>query len=167
MTHSPDSLVFGAAGFIGRALVARLLRNGHTVAAAVRPGSGERLTSWLDEHGAERERLTVLDCDITDPGLGDVGRIDRAGIRDVYNCAALFAFGADPTLARAVNIDGALHILDWTATLPEPRRLVHITGYRVTVPESAEHDYAVGAYGASKFEADTVLRRTLDFRNPG
>ncbi|MGI5216922.1 alpha/beta fold hydrolase [Nocardia sp. CA-290969] len=156
---TPDSLVFGAAGFIGRALVAHLLHNGHTVAAAVRPGSGDRLTSWLDERGAERGRLIVLDCDITDPELGDVGRAGLTGIRDVYNCAALFAFGADPALARAVNIDGALHILDWTAQLPDPRRLVHISGYRVAGPDSAEHDYDVGAYEASKSESDAILRK--------
>jgi len=155
---TPDSVVFGAAGFIGRALVARLLHRGHTVAAALRPGSAGRLTSWLDEHGVERERLTVLDCDITEPGLGEVAGLDTAGIRDVYNCAARFTFGIDAGLARAVNIDGALHILDWCTRLPELRRLVHITGYRVTVPDSAEHDYAVGAYGASKFEADAIVR---------
>lgn len=155
---TPDSVVFGAAGFIGRALVARLLHRGHTVAAALRPGSAQRLTAWLDEHGVERERLTVLDCDITEPGLGEVAGLDTAGIRDVYNCAARFTFGIDAGLARAVNIDGALHILDWCTHLPELRRLVHITGYRVTVPDSAEHDYAVGAYGASKFEADAIVR---------
>ncbi|WP_280433959.1 alpha/beta fold hydrolase [Nocardia carnea] len=156
--NTPDSVVFGAAGFIGRVLVARLLRRGHTVAAALRPGSADRLTTWLDEHGVARERLTVLDCDITDAGLGEVARLDTAGIRDVYNCAARFTFGLEADPARAVNIDGALHILDWCGSLPELRRLVHITGYRVTVPDSAEHDYAVGAYGASKFEGDAILR---------
>lgn len=155
---TPDSVVFGAAGFIGRALVARLLNQGHTVAAALRPGSADRLTAWLDEHGVERERLTVLDCDITDPGLGEIAGLDTAAIRDVYNCAARFTFGLDAGPARAVNIDGALHILDWCTSLPELRRLVHITGYRVTVPDSAEHDYVVSGYGASKFEADAILR---------
>lgn len=155
---TPDSVVFGAAGFIGRALVARLLHRGHTVAAALRPGSANRLTGWLDEHGVARERLTVLDCDITDPGLGEVAGLDTAAVRDVYNCAARFSFGLGAGPARAVNIDGALHILDWYTGLPAPRRLVHITGYRVTVPDSAEHDYAVGGYGASKFEADAILR---------
>ncbi|WP_280458087.1 alpha/beta fold hydrolase [Nocardia carnea] len=155
---TPDSVVFGAAGFIGRALVARLLNRGHTVAAALRPGSADRLTAWLDAQEVSRERLTVVDCDITDPELGAIAGLDTTGIRDVYNCAARFTFGIDAADARAVNIDGALHILDWCTRLPALRRLIHITGYRVTVPESAEHDYAVGAYGASKFEADAILR---------
>jgi nucleoside-diphosphate-sugar epimerase/pimeloyl-ACP methyl ester carboxylesterase len=155
---TPDTVVFGAAGFIGRALVARLLQQGHTVAAAVRPGTEARLLSWLDSRDLDRKRLTALECDITDPGLGALGAAPLDDVRDVYNCAARFSFGLDPAAARAVNLDGALHVLRWSAGRPRLRRLVHITGYRVTVPESAEHDYAVGAYGASKFEADAVLR---------
>ncbi|MGW4068229.1 alpha/beta fold hydrolase [Nocardia grenadensis] len=155
---TPDTVVFGAAGFIGRALVVRLLQQGHTVAAAVRPGTEARLLSWLHDRDLDRERLTVLGCDITDPGLGPLGAAPWDDVRDVYNCAARFSFGLDPAQARAVNLDGALHVLRWSAARPRLRRLVHITGYRVTVPESAEHDYAVGAYGASKFEADAVLR---------
>ncbi|MEU4314407.1 alpha/beta fold hydrolase [Nocardia sp. NPDC024068] len=155
---TPDSAVFGAAGFIGRALVARLLARGHTVAAAVRPGTGQRLTDYLDAQGVPRGALSVYACDITDPELGEMGAAALTDIRDVYNCAALFAFGLDPGRARAVNIDGALRILEWSARRPGLRRLVHITGYRVTVPDSAEHDYGVGAYGASKFEGDAILR---------
>ncbi|WP_058856862.1 alpha/beta fold hydrolase, partial [Nocardia jinanensis] len=156
--NTPDTVVFGAAGFIGRALVARLLEQGHAVAAAVRPGSAGRLLSWLDDRDLDRSRLTVLDCDITDPGLGALGEAQLDEVRDIYNCAARFSFGLDLATARAVNIDGAVRVLRWSADRPRLRRLVHITGYRVTVPESAEHDYAVGAYGASKFEADAVLR---------
>ncbi|MFI2231838.1 alpha/beta fold hydrolase [Nocardia testacea] len=155
---TPDTVVFGAAGFIGRALVARLLEQGHHVAAAVRPGTEARLLSWLHGKDFDRERLTVLGCDITDPGLGALGAAPLEDVRDVYNCAARFSFGLDPTEARAVNLDGALHVLHWSAGRPRLRRLVHITGYRVTVPESAEHDYTVSAYGASKFEADAILR---------
>ncbi|NUS92798.1 MAG: alpha/beta fold hydrolase, partial [Nocardia sp.] len=156
--NPPDTVVFGAAGFIGRALVARLLAQGRTVAAAVRPGSAPRFRSWLADRDLDRSRLTVFDCDITDPELGALGAAHLDGVRDVYNCAARFSFGLDPAVARAVNIDGAVRVMRWSANRPHLRRLVHITGYRVTVPDSAEHDYAVGAYGASKFEADAVLR---------
>ncbi|WP_067539358.1 alpha/beta fold hydrolase [Nocardia crassostreae] len=157
MTH-PDSIVFGAAGFIGRALVARLLGDGHRVAAAVRPGGAERLTSWLAEQGVDQAELTVLTSDIAVPGLGLDPAAALDDIREVYNCAARFAFGLDPAEARWVNVDGALHVLDWAAARPGLRRLVHISGYRVDSDIAGDIDYGTGAYEASKGEGDRLLR---------
>ncbi|MEV6323493.1 alpha/beta fold hydrolase [Nocardia sp. NPDC051787] len=154
-----DSIVFGAAGFLGRNAVARLLAQGHSVAAALRPGSEERLTSWLRRRGVEASRLEIVACDVTAPDLGLPAGFDSSGIRDVYNCAARFAFGLAPEDAYAVNVTGAVRVLDWAAALPDLRRVVHITGYRITVEESEEQRYENGAYGASKFESDPLLRR--------
>ncbi|WP_327120089.1 alpha/beta fold hydrolase [Nocardia sp. NBC_01730] len=154
-----DSIVFGAAGFLGRAAVARLLERGHSVTAAVRQGSEERLLGWLRKRGVDPAALDVVACDVTAPDLGLPAGFDPSGIRDVYNCAARFAFGLAPEDAYAVNVTGALRVLDWAAALPDLRRVVHITGYRITVEESDEQHYARGAYGASKFESDPLLRR--------
>lgn len=141
-----DSIVFGAAGFIGGALVARLLDEGRTVIAAVRPGSESRVR-------VRHPNLTVVTADITKP---DLGLRDPLVVRDVYNCAARFAFGLDAADARAVNVDGALHVLEWAARLPSLRRLVHVSGYRVSVP-GRRPDYRAGAYEASKTEGDRAL----------
>ncbi|MFD6156870.1 alpha/beta fold hydrolase [Nocardia sp. NPDC060256] len=156
MSHS---IVLGAAGFIGRAVVAQLLDQGGSVAAAVRPGSEDRLTTWLRARAIDQTGLTVVSCDVTAKDLGLPADLDTADIRDIYNCAARFAFGLGKDEAYAVNVTGALHVLDWAATLPELRRVVHITGYRITVEDSNEQDYERGAYGASKFESDPMLRR--------
>ncbi|WP_433657117.1 alpha/beta fold hydrolase [Nocardia sp. CA-128927] len=155
MSHS---IVLGAAGFIGRAVVAQLLEQGGSVVAAVRPGGEERLTAWLRARAVDQTGLRVVSCDVTAEGLGlpDLGTAD---IRDVYNCAARFAFGLGKDDAYAVNVTGALNVLDWAATLPALRRVVHITGYRITVEDSDEQHYERGAYGASKFESDPLLRR--------
>ncbi|MEU0543167.1 alpha/beta fold hydrolase [Nocardia sp. NPDC005978] len=155
MTHA-DSIVFGAAGFIGRSLVAELLRDGHTVVAAVRAGSGDRLTSWLAEQGADQRALLVATADITAPNLGLTA--DFHGIRDVYNTAALMKFGLDAERAQRVNLTGALDVARWASRQPELRRLIHISGYRVTAEGGAEADYRAGAYEASKTEADRALR---------
>lgn len=156
MSHS---IVLGAAGFIGRAVVAQLLEQGESVVAAVRPGGEDRLGSWLRASAVDQRGLRVVACDITAKDLGLPADLDVTDIRDVYNCAARFAFGLGKDDAYAVNVTGALNMLDWAATLPTLRRVVHITGYRITVEESDEQHYDRGAYGASKFESDPLLRR--------
>ncbi|RDI47228.1 NAD-dependent epimerase/dehydratase family protein [Nocardia mexicana] len=151
----PDSLVLGAAGFIGRNLVAELLRRGHTVAAAFR-GPATRLTDWLDAESVDRRNLLTFESDITHPNLG----LDPLpSVRDVYNCAANMAFGLTEQQARLDNVTGALHVVDYTATLPQRRRLVHITGYRAGLPGAEAASHAAGSYEASKIEADAVVRR--------
>ncbi|APE33991.1 hypothetical protein BOX37_08420 [Nocardia mangyaensis] len=167
-----DSIVFGAAGFIGRSLVAELLRTGHTVTAALRAGSHDRLRTWLDSHDVDTTALTITTTDIGEPDLALGKPIE--GVRDVYNAAALMKFGLDADVARRVNLDGALHVLEWAARQPDLRRIVHITGYRVQGSDnSLEADYRNGAYGASKTEADVLLREVaaardipLTFANP-
>ncbi|GAB2870659.1 alpha/beta fold hydrolase [Streptomyces mayteni] len=147
-----DAIVFGATGFIGRSLVAELLRRGQRVAAAVR---NDTLTPWLTDQGVGTDRLDVVTADITGPLAG----LPEA--RVVYNAAARYAFGLGPAEARAANVTGALNVLAWAATLPEPRRLVHLGGYRVGATDDAPAapDHArLGAYEASKREADVAVR---------
>ncbi|MFG3437246.1 alpha/beta fold hydrolase [Nonomuraea sp. NPDC047897] len=146
-----DATVFGATGFIGRALVAELLGRGQRVVAAVR---NDTLTPWLESQGIATGGLTVVTADITQP----LTRADLPGVRDVYNAAARFAFGLSVPEARAANVTGALNVLDWAATLPRLRRVVHISGYRVSGSDGPP-DYArLGAYEASKVEADRAVR---------
>ncbi|MFE1596801.1 alpha/beta fold hydrolase [Nocardia sp. NPDC058705] len=154
MAHT-DSVVFGAAGFIGRSLVAELLRAGHTVTAALRAGSQDRLRTWLDAHSVDTAGLHITTTDIGEPDLALGDAVD--GVRDVYNAAALMKFGLDAEVARRVNLDGAVHVLEWAARQPDLRRIVHIAGYRAV--EGAAPDYGDGAYEASKVEADRLLRR--------
>ncbi|MFE0701810.1 alpha/beta fold hydrolase [Streptomyces sp. NPDC058872] len=144
-----DAIVFGATGFIGRSLVAELLTRGQRVAAAVRR---DTLTPWLASQGVDTRGLDVVTADITRPLTG------LPEVRDVYNAAARFAFGLSEQEARATNVTGALNVVEWAAALPRLRRLVHISGYRVSA--AGDHpDYAgLGAYEASKLEGDLAVR---------
>ncbi|MFC7585893.1 SDR family oxidoreductase [Nonomuraea antimicrobica] len=154
----PDSIVFGAAGFIGRCLVAELLRRGRAVAAAVR-GDGDRLTAWLTGQGVPLDGLSVVRADITRPGLG-LPATGLDDVRDVHNCAARFAFGLSVAEARAANVTGALNVLDWAADLKSLRRVVHLSGYRVSGPGGGPPDYrGLGAYEASKKEGTRLCGR--------
>ncbi|GAA3679623.1 alpha/beta fold hydrolase [Nonomuraea antimicrobica] len=153
----PDSIVFGAAGFIGRCLVAELLRRGRADEAAVR-GDGDRLTAWLTGQGVPLDGLSVVRADITRPGLG-LPATGLDDVRDVHNCAARFAFGLSVAEARAANVTGALNVLDWAADLKSLRRVVHLSGYRVSGPGGGPPDYrGLGAYEASKKEGDAAVR---------
>ncbi|MER7130671.1 alpha/beta fold hydrolase [Streptosporangium saharense] len=152
---TPDSIVFGAAGLIGSSLVAELLRRDRTVAAALR-GPADRLTGWLAGQGVDTARLTVVSADIARPGLGLGAAPDLGEVRDVYNSAARFAFGLEPAEARAVNVTGAVNVADWAAARRDLRRLVHVSGYRVSGgPADHRRD---GAYEASKREGDAAVR---------
>ncbi|MFE1908183.1 alpha/beta fold hydrolase [Streptomyces gardneri] len=144
-----DAIVFGATGFIGRSLVAELLTRGRRVAAAVRK---DTLTPWLTSQGVDTAGLEIVTADITRPLSG----LPEA--RDVYNAAARFAFGLGAEEARATNVTGALHVLEWAAALPDLRRLVHISGYRVSAADGPADYAALGAYEASKLEADLAVR---------
>ncbi|WNV86242.1 alpha/beta fold hydrolase [Umezawaea sp. Da 62-37] len=167
----PDAVVFGATGFIGRWTVLRLLTRGRAVAAVVRgDGRGDELRAWLRDHGAPAERLAVVVGDLTggaDLGLSAADDRRLADVRDVFNTAALYRFGLSRDQARAVNVDGSLHVLRWAATRPGLRRLVHVSGYRVgTGPAryplpKAEADRLYrdkGAYEGSKVESDAAVR---------
>ncbi|MFD3997095.1 alpha/beta fold hydrolase [Streptomyces sp. NPDC058583] len=148
-----DAIVFGATGFIGRSLVAELLRRGQRVAAVAR---NDTLTPWLISQGVDIGGLGIVAADITRP----LAELPEA--RDVYNAAGRYAFGLGEEQARAANVTGALNVVEWAAGLPALRRLVHISGYRVSAAEGRP-DYArLGAYEASKIEGDLAVRARAD-----
>lgn len=89
-------------------------------------------------------------------------------VTEIYNVAGAYAFGMTTEQARAANVDTARQIVELAATMVDPVRLVHLSGYRVggqdpsSVPWSAEHvgrQYRrLGAYEASKVESDAVVQ---------
>jgi len=172
MQNTPDTLVTGGTGFLGRWLLASLTSRGRHVAALVR-NAGERgpeLCAFVDAHGGDARRLVVLDGDLGAEGLGLERPLDE--VRDVFHLAAAFAFGMDPEQARAVNVDGALCVARWAASRPLLRRLVHLGGYRAAhmpawlVSSPLPLSDAVrsrlyrdlGAYEASKAEGHLSVR---------
>ncbi|WP_433241253.1 alpha/beta fold hydrolase [Actinomadura nitritigenes] len=157
------ALVVGASGFIGRHLVLALGRAGVRVGTANRsPESHRRLVRWLDEHG-HGEPPADLRADFGAPALVEDG---CEGVTEVYNCSGAYRFGMRADEARRANVDGARAIVAFAARLPRLRRLVHVSGYRVGGQDPAEWSEerrreayrALGAYEASKAEADAVFQ---------
>ncbi|MDL4822013.1 alpha/beta fold hydrolase [Actinomadura opuntiae] len=166
------ALVFGAGGFIGRHLVLALHRQGIAVTVATRSDrSHADLNAWLADHGC-RTPPAELRVDFEAENLAQGDASAWADVSEVYNCAGAYRFGMAVEEARRANVDSVTAIASFAARLPRLRRLVHVSGYRVggqdpaTVPWSDDlvrRTYGrLGAYEASKMEADAVFQATAD-----
>ena len=102
--------VTGATGFIGRHLVAELLKREGTIYALVREGSRGRLDDLGERLGAG-ERLVGVPGDLSKPGLGIEG-FDQP-IDHVFHLAAVYDMEADEDTTRRANVDGTRNTVDF------------------------------------------------------
>lgn len=137
-------LVTGASGFIGRRLVARLLRGGGSVAAFVRTPSS--FAKSLDGSLAEQAGLTVV------PGMvEDRAALERAAAgRDAIVHLAAVAGGVDEAAVHAVNVGGTENVLA-AARAARVGRIV----FTSTISAARER---LGPYGATKRLAEERVR---------
>ncbi|MFX0579776.1 alpha/beta fold hydrolase [Nocardia nepalensis] len=166
------ALVFGATGFLGRNLILTLDQAGVRVTAATRSReSFVRLASWLADHGCGTAPGELrVDFDADQPVQGE--ETAWMDVTEVYNCAGAYRFGMARDEARHANVDSVRSVVSFAAQLPHLSRLVHVSGYRVggqdpnTVPWSGQRlartHRRLGAYEASKVEADAVFQATAD-----
>jgi dihydroflavonol-4-reductase len=157
MPLSPDlSLVTGATGLVGSAVVRALLQSGHRVRVLVRPSSNRR-------------NLADFSVEISEGSLEDARSLARAvaGCRFVYHVAADYRIWVpDPRPMFRTNVMGTRDLLiaaleagverviytSSVATLG----LVPVGSADETTPSSAED--MIGPYKRSKFEAEEVAR---------
>ena len=95
------TLVTGATGFIGSAVVRRLLDRGRAVRCYVEPG-------------ASRANLEGLDVEVIEGDINDRAAIGRAmkGARSVYHLAAIYKLWLpDNALMYEVNVEGSKTVL--------------------------------------------------------
>jgi dihydroflavonol-4-reductase len=107
------NLVTGASGFIGSAVVRRLLARGQSVRCYVEPG-------------ARLANLDGLAVEIVTGDVNDRATIARAldGVDTLYHLAAIYAIWMpDPSLIYRVNVEGTKTIL-WAAYKAKLRRVV-------------------------------------------
>lgn len=152
------TLVTGATGFVGSAVLRALLKAGHEVRALVRPTSDRR----------NLEGLAV------EPVIGDLssrGSLDRA----LAGCDALFHVAADyrlwaphPQEIYAANVDGTRNIMGaaldagltrvvYTSSVATLGLTADGTPSDETTPASL--DDMIGAYKRSKYLAEEEVRR--------
>src|SRR6201989_1166730 len=152
MPTSPDlTLVTGATGFVGSAVVRALLRRDRRVRVLVRPQS-------------DRRNLAGLSVEITEGRMEDRGSLARAaaGCRHVYHVAADYRIWVpDPAPMFRANVDGTRDLL--TAALEAGAERVIYTSSVATlglVPGGSANektpssiDDMIGPYKQSKFTA--------------
>lgn len=108
-------LVTGATGFVGRALIRKLLREGHDVRAAVRPAPAQPL------EGLDAARVHPV-------SLGDPNALAELA-RDVdvvYHCAAENSSRASEQALSWINVAGTENVIN-AARHAGVRRVVHVS----------------------------------------
>jgi NAD(P)-dependent dehydrogenase (short-subunit alcohol dehydrogenase family) len=160
--------VTGATGFIGRHLVAELLRNREgEVLVLVREGSRER----LDELAAGwpgGDRVTAVTGDLTQPNLGlDQAWIDehRGKVEHFFHLAAIYDMTADDEANERLNVTGTRNAVALANAL-EVGCLHHTSSVAVSGLHKGlfrEDSFDEGqklpsAYHRTKFESEKVAR---------
>lgn len=167
---SRSILVTGATGNVGSALVRRLLDDEEwRVTAVSRGGAPAARAAGLPES----ERLTVVEGDVTEPGLGwspaEARRLSRATTH-VCHLAASTNFGTPIEEMRRINVDGTRHVLELAETCPRLERAglastVFVSGRRTGRIRECElaHDAGfVNSYEQSKHEAEALAHGFAD-----
>jgi thioester reductase-like protein len=165
-------LLTGATGFVGMAVLARLLAAGHEVHCLVRATDDDdaeaRLRAILNRVQAPSTGRTVAVAgDLTAPRLGLGDRHDELAARvgSIIHSAASVAFDLPIDEARAINVEGTQRVLDFAAAVPDLQRMTYVsTAYvagnrRGTVYEDdREPSRFRNSYERSKHEAEAVVR---------
>jgi dihydroflavonol-4-reductase len=154
------TLLTGATGFVGAAVLRRLTEAGHNVRALVRPNS-------------DRRNLSGVDCEIVPGDLTEPESVKRA----VRGCEAVFHVAADyrlwvldPEKMNRVNVQGTVDLIR-AAAAAGVSRIVYTSsvatlrlkddGLPVNETSHAEMSDMIGAYKQSKFLAEQEVNHLV------
>lgn len=151
--------ITGATGFVGSAVVRKLLDAGHSVRALVRPVSDKKCLSGLD--------IEFFEGDLTQPLAAAM-----AGCEGVFHVAADYRLWApDPAPLYQTNVDGTRNVLA-SAQQAGVSRVVYTSSVATlglpktggpgdeATPVSLED--MIGHYKRSKYQAEDVAREFAD-----
>jgi NAD(P)-dependent dehydrogenase (short-subunit alcohol dehydrogenase family) len=168
--------VTGATGFIGRHLLAELLKREGTIYVLVREGSRGKVDSLIQRLGAAEGRIV--------PVTGDIGK-ERCGAESVdepidhfFHLAAVYDMAADEEAMERANIEGTKNVVELANSMDVGRfhhaSSIAVAGlYKGVFQEDMfdEGQKLPHAYHRTKYESERLVREgveapTLVFR-PG
>jgi NAD(P)-dependent dehydrogenase (short-subunit alcohol dehydrogenase family) len=168
--------VSGATGFIGRHLVAELLKRDGTIYVLVREGSRGKLDALTQRLGAADGRIVAVPGDLSKPGLGVDGLTQP--IDHLFHLAAVYDVEADEEASERANVEGTRHVIEF-ANAHDVGRFHHVSSiavagdYRGVFQEDMfdESQVLPHHYHRTKYESERLVREgveadTLVFR-PG
>lgn len=138
------ALITGSRGFVGAALMRRLLDNGHHVSGFSRQAGDNSLQGDLLDPASIRAALTTFRPDV------------------VYNLAAETDLKGPPRNGYAANTTGVANLLEAVAEAPSVQRVIWMSSQLVNRPGHtpvSDTDFdPEGGYGASKAEGERRVR---------
>jgi NAD(P)-dependent dehydrogenase (short-subunit alcohol dehydrogenase family) len=168
--------VTGATGFIGRHLVAELLKRDGTVHVLVREGSRGKVDALAERLGAEDGRIVPVAGDLSKTGLGVEGFDEK--IDHLFHLAAVYDVDAEEEASIRANVEGTRNVIEF-ANSHEVDRFHHTSSiavaghYRGVFQEDMfdegqrlPHHYHRTKYESEKLVREGVQAMTLVYR-PG
>src|SRR5688572_9069628 len=164
---SLNYFVTGATGFIGRHLVAELLKREGTIYALVREGSRGKLDALVQRLGAEEGRIQPVTGDLSKPGLGVEGFDEK--IDHLFHLAAVYDVEADEESSERANVEGTKHVIEF-ANSHEVGRFHHVSSiavagnYKGVFQEDMfdEGQKLPHHYHRTKYEAERLVREGVE-----
>ena len=113
--------VTGATGFIGRFLVANLLKRGEPIYVLVRKSSLAKLDELRAEYwGATDKQIVGIVGDLAKPNLGvsagDLRKL-KGHVRHVFHLAAIYDIAASPEDQHTANVEGTRNAIAFAAAV--------------------------------------------------
>jgi NAD(P)-dependent dehydrogenase (short-subunit alcohol dehydrogenase family) len=158
--------VTGATGFVGRHLVAGLLKREGTIYVLVREGSRGKLDALVQRLRAPEGRIVAVPGDLTKPALGVEG-FDEP-VDHFFHLAAVYDVEADEEASERANVEGTRHVIEFSNG-HEVGRFHHVSsiavagGYRGVFQEDMfdEGQRLPHHYHRTKYESERLVREGL------